>query len=193
MCTAATYATKDHYFGRTLDYEFSYHEAVTITPRNYPFRFRKMTVLEHHYAIIGMAMVIDDYPLSPLHWMISDKESSLTVECVKEGLKIYNNPIGILTNNPPFDFQMLHLSNYMNLTSKVAVSRFSDAFNLDAYSRGMGAIGLPGDLSSASRFVKAAFTKTNSFSGVDMHKENLEGTKPLSYPLILGQQLQMQN
>ena len=324
MCTAATYTTKDHYFGRTLDYEFSYHETVTITPRNYPFHFRKAPTLEHHYAIIGMAMVIEDYPLyydatnekglcmaglnfpgnadykpytedkdniapfefipwllgqcstiaevknllerinlvkinfsdefplSPLHWMISDKESSITVECVKEGLKIYDNPIGIMTNNPPFDFQMLYLSNYMNLTSKVAVSRFSDNFTLDAYSRGMGAMGLPGDLSSASRFVKAAFTKMNSFSGdsesesisqffhilgsvmqqrgcvqvyedqyeitiytsccnmdkgiyyyttyensqvsgVDMYKEDLEGTRPVSYPLIMGQQIRMQN
>ena len=42
MCTAATYYTKDHYFGRNLDLEYSYHETVTITPRNYPFQFRKM-------------------------------------------------------------------------------------------------------------------------------------------------------
>lgn len=324
MCTAATYQTKDHYFGRTLDYEFSYQETVTITPRNYPFHFRKVPDLEQHYALIGMAMVVEDYPLyydatnekglsmaglnfpdntdykdyaeekdnvapfefipwilgqcatigeakallartnlikinfsddfplSPLHWMISDRECSITVECVKEGLKIYDNPVGILTNNPPFDFQMLHLSNYMNLTSKVAVSRFSDDLALKAYSRGMGAMGLPGDLSSASRFVKAAFTKMNSFSGesesesisqffhilgsvaqqrgcvqvyddkyeitiytsccnvdkgiyyyttyensqisgVDMYKEDLDGDKPVSYPLITGQQIRMQN
>ena len=40
MCTAATYKTKDFYMGRTLDYEFSYGEEITITPRNYPFKFR---------------------------------------------------------------------------------------------------------------------------------------------------------
>ena len=39
MCTAATYKTKDFYFGRTLDYEFSYGDQITITPRNYPFSF----------------------------------------------------------------------------------------------------------------------------------------------------------
>ena len=41
MCTAITYQTKDFYFGRNMDYEFSYNETVTITPRNYPFTFRK--------------------------------------------------------------------------------------------------------------------------------------------------------
>ena len=63
MCTAATYKTKDFYMGRTLDYEFSYGDEITVTPRNYPFHFRHMEELENHYAIIGMAHVADDYPL----------------------------------------------------------------------------------------------------------------------------------
>ena len=53
MCTAATYKTKDFYFGRTLDYEFSYKEEVTITPRNYEFKFRNKEAINNHYAIIG--------------------------------------------------------------------------------------------------------------------------------------------
>ena len=63
MCTAATYKTKDFYFGRTLDYEFSYGDEVTVTPRNYPFQFRYMGEKSSHYAIIGMAHVVGDYPL----------------------------------------------------------------------------------------------------------------------------------
>ena len=57
MCTAATYKTKDFYFGRTLDYEFSYGDQITITPRNYPFSFRHAGTKQTHYAIIGMAHV----------------------------------------------------------------------------------------------------------------------------------------
>ena len=324
MCTAATYKTKDHYFGRTLDYEISYHESVTVTPRNYPFHFRKMGTMETHYAMIGMATVVDGYPLyyeatnekglsmaglnfpgnadykpymdgkdnvapfefipwilgqcetiaqvkerlerinlvnihfseqlplSPLHWMISDRNASITVESVEDGMKIYDNPVGILTNNPPFDFQMMNLNNYMHLSVNQPVKTFSDKLDMQAYSRGMGGLGLPGDLSSVSRFVKAAFTKMNSVSGdsesesisqffhilgsvaqqrgcvhmgdgkyeitiytsccntdkgiyyyttyensqitgVDMHKENLEGNVVVSYPLIKGQQVLMQN
>ena len=63
MCTAATYQTKDFYFGRTLDYEFSYGDQVVITPRNYPFHFRHMGTINSHYAMIGMAYVADNCPL----------------------------------------------------------------------------------------------------------------------------------
>ena len=55
MCTAAAYKTKDFYFGRTLDYEFSYGDEIAVTPRNYVFNFRHSGKLENHYAIIGMA------------------------------------------------------------------------------------------------------------------------------------------
>ena len=52
MCTAATYKTKDFYFGRTLDYEFSYGDEVTITPRNYSYHFIEKGDINTHYAII---------------------------------------------------------------------------------------------------------------------------------------------
>ena len=63
MCTAVTYKTKDFYFGRTLDYEFSYGEEITVTPRNYIFDFRHIGQFKSHYAIIGMAFVSEGYPL----------------------------------------------------------------------------------------------------------------------------------
>lgn len=63
MCTAATYKTKDFYFGRTLDYEFSYGDEITITPRNYAFDFRHTSTCSSHYAIIGMAHIAGNYPL----------------------------------------------------------------------------------------------------------------------------------
>lgn len=237
MCTAANYKTKDHYFGRTFDYEISYGEVVAVTPRKFPFKFRKAGELYDHYAMIGIAAVVNDYPLyydatnekglsmaglnfpgnaeykpiaegkdnvspfefipwilgqcadveeakellekinlveinfseelplSPLHWIISDRYKSITVESVKDGLKIYDNPIGVLTNNPPFDMQMFNLNNYMSLSKETPKNNFSKDVDLNVYSRGMGAMGLPGDLSSASRFVKVAFTKINSISG----------------------------
>ena len=73
--------------------------------------------------------------------------------------------MGVLTNNPPFDKQMFALNNYMNLSAKSPEDKFAKGLNLQKYSRGMGAIGLPGDLSSQSRFVRVAFTKMNSISG----------------------------
>lgn len=104
----------------------------------------------------------NELPLTPLHWIIADANTSITVESISDGLKVYDNPVGVLTNNPPFDFHLNNLSNYLNLTREEPSNRFSKDWNLSAYSRGMGALGLPGDLSSSSRFIRAAFIKTNS-------------------------------
>ena len=107
-----------------------------------------------------------DLPLSPLHWMIADRDESIVVESVKEGLQIYENPVGVLTNNPPFSYHLLHLCDYMALSKEPPVARFGKDF-LVPYSRGMGAMGLPGDFSSASRFVRVAFVRENSVSDTD--------------------------
>ena len=239
MCTASNYITDNHYFGRNFDYEISYNERVTITPRNYKFEFRKIDAIESHYAIIGIAAGIDGYPLyydacnemglaiaglnfagnavyremedemvnitpfelipyllgkaasvsearellaeinlvninfadelplSPLHWMMSDENEAIVIEPMADGLKIYDNPVGVLTNNPPFDKQLFYLNNYRALSNKNPEKTFGGDFDLEEYSRGMGAIGLPGDLSSSSRFAKVAFTRANSYSDSD--------------------------
>lgn len=242
MCTAITYKTKDFYFGRNLDLEYHYNETVTVTPRNYAFRFRNGTVIDNHYAMIGMATISNGYPLyyeatnekglsmaglnfpdnavyypeskskenvapfelipyllsqcstvdvaltkteninlwnipfskefplSPLHWILADKNRCVTLEPLKDGLKIYENSVGVLTNNPPFDYHMHNMANYINLTVKQPENRFGT--ELEPYSLGMGAIGLPGDMSSASRFIRAAFTKVNSVSD-DSEEESI--------------------
>lgn len=63
MCTAISFLSKDHYFGRTLDLEYSYDETITITPRNFPLHFRYKNPLTHHYAFFGAAYVQNQYPL----------------------------------------------------------------------------------------------------------------------------------
>ena len=210
MCTAINFTSKDHYFGRNLDLEYTYEESVTVTPKNYPFRFRIMGEMNHHYAMIGMAYVVDKYPLyydatnekgvsiaglrfagnahypavaegkdnvspfefipwvlsqcsnlqevkklfdrvnlvnipfseqlplTPLHWMISCGEESLVVESMADGLHVYDNPVGVMTNNPPFPVQLWNLEN-----TKM----------------------IPADLESPSRFVRAAHVLKNSVCG----------------------------
>ncbi|WP_271328245.1 choloylglycine hydrolase [Lactococcus muris] len=107
----------------------------------------------------------DDLPLSPLHWLLADKEKSIVIESMEDGLHIYDNPVGVLTNNPSFDYQLFNLNNYRALSNMTPKNNFSNQVDLEVYSRGMGGIGLPGDLSSTSRFVRAAFAKLNSVSG----------------------------
>lgn len=110
-----------------------------------------ITVLDTPYS--------SSLPPSPLHWMLTDGDTSLTVEQTEEGLQVYDNPVGILTNEPPFPYHLYNLSNYLHLSPHP--QRSAAGIKLDgysSYSRGMGGIGLPGDNSSASRFVRAAFT-----------------------------------
>ena len=191
-------------------------------------------------------------PVAQLHWMLADKEQAITVEAVADGIKIYPNPIGVLTNNPPFPEQVFRLNDFMNLSAKQPKNHFSDKLNLHPYSRGMGALGLPGDLSSSSRFVRAAFVKEHSVSGhselesvsqffhilgsveqqngccevengqyektiytvcynaskgiyyyttyhnhqisaIDMHREDLNGTQLIRYPMRTDEQIYFQN
>lgn len=234
MCTAVSYNTRQHYFGRNLDLERGYGEGVVITPRRYPFPFRRVAACDRHYAMIGMAAVADDYPLyfeatnekglsmaglnfpgnasygefvpekgniapfelipfllgqcatvaevkerlkrtnvihlsfsdqlpvSPLHWLISDRERSVVLECTKDGQKLYDDPFGVLTNNPTFDFHANNMNNYMGLSEGFPRNTLSLALPLENYSLGLGALGLPGDFSSSSRFVKAVFVKEKS-------------------------------
>ena len=112
------------------------------------------------------------FPPASLHYMISDSNKTITVEIMKDGVHIYDNPVGVLTNNPPFDKQMFNLNNYMYLSTKQPENTFSKDVNLSTYSRGMGALGLPGDLSSASRFVRVAFTNMNVTKGLN-EQENV--------------------
>ena len=105
------------------------------------------------------------FPPSPLHWLIADKRESITVESMADGLHVYDNPVGVLTNNPPFAEQLFKLNDYQHLSPKDPVNTFSTALTPNTYSRGMGALGLPGDLSSSSRFVRAAFVKLNAVCG----------------------------
>lgn len=109
----------------------------------------------------------EQLPSAQLHWMIADKDACIVVESMQDGLHIYDNPVGVLTNNPPFPGQMFALNNYAGVSRKQPESTFAGVLQLDAYSRGMGGMGIPGDLSSQSRFVKVAFTKLNSISGED--------------------------
>lgn len=104
-------------------------------------------------------------PAAKLHWILADKNETIVAEPKNGKLIIYSNPTNVLANEPPFDYQMQNLNNYMALSPHPPENSFSAALPLKTYSRGMGALGLPGDLSSQSRFVRAAFVAANSVSG----------------------------
>lgn len=101
-------------------------------------------------------------PPARLHWLLADKARTLTLEPLHAGLHIAENPAGVLANEPPFAQQMFRLNDYMALSPHMPENRFAPQLALHACSSGMGALGLPGDTSSGSRFVRAAFARANA-------------------------------
>ncbi|MBO5670982.1 MAG: linear amide C-N hydrolase [Clostridia bacterium] len=230
MCTAVSLTHENnHFFARTLDLEYHYNESVTLAPRRYPFTFTDGTHTADHPALLGMAYVMDGYPLyydamnehglcmaglafphfctyaprdaqrdshriapfelipyvlthsrtvgdargllsgsaltdipfsdalpnQPMHWMIADSHACAVLETDETGaICWYDNECGVMTNSPPFLRQTAVFSQYHHLTPYP---------KLDAETghlmRGMGAVGLPGDWSSPSRFIRAAFLR----------------------------------
>ena len=205
MCTCIA---NSRFFGRTLDVDRDYSPQLVLMPEQYPLTFRKCATPTLHFAILGTACVVDDYPLffdamnnhglamaglnfpescryfplfagkdniasfelipwilgscrtvaetlpllhrlnvwdaafspdfppSPLHWLLSDGQQTITVESTTSGLQIYNNPAGVLTNEPPFP---QHRTGNYSPTHRAA--------------------GLPGDFTSQSRFQRAAYCR----------------------------------
>lgn len=106
----------------------------------------------------------EDLPLSELHWLLTDQEGALVLETTKDGQHLYDNPIGVLTNNPPFPYHRERLRELLSLSPQRPANSLAPALSLSPFSKGMGAVGLPGDWSSPSRFLRAAFVKWNARS-----------------------------
>ena len=239
MCTCLVMNNGDTYFGRNLDLDYSLSQVLVVTPRNFPFKFRKLKSLNKHYAIFGIASVIDNFPLyfdatneyglsiaglrfkeeiksrkpksnkinlaqfefipyilgtcrtvkealeviekvemldtnfsnkvpsSNLHYMIADKKECYVIEWLSNGLTVYKNPYGVLTNSPPFPYHLENVRMYLNLTNEPVESSNFGSLKLTSFTSGQGTYGLPGDVTSPSRFIKTTFLKFNSVSSFE--------------------------
>ncbi len=228
MCTAVFL---NDTFGRNMDLEYDFGANLVIIPRKFPFKFKREGEISSHFAVMGVAAMVNDYPLfcdgvnehglcvaglnfngfatcfceddtkvnltpyelisyilatckdvqtaknllketnlvdipfmerlpvPTLHWLVSDKNESIVFEFTKDGGKIHDNPVGVMTNNPSFDYHLYNLSFYKNLQTSRPDKSFKEHKNMGV---GEGSLGLPGDYSSASRFIRASFVKENS-------------------------------
>ena len=228
MCTCIFLKGTSSYFGRNMDFHYSFNEQVINIKRGKEFELKKAGKLKIKYSLLGIGTIRDGYPLfsdvmnekglafaglnflnnarynkykkskvniapyelplfllgncsnidevkdilrnlnllneqfsleiplAYLHFMISDLEKSIVIESTKDGLKIYDNDLNVLTNNPEFTYHKNNIFNYINLSIEDPIN---SKFNNISY--GQGLIGLPGDYSSMSRFIKSYFVKEN--------------------------------
>jgi len=96
------------------------------------------------------------------HFMVTDKNGqSIVIEFIDGKTKIFDNPLGVITNSPSFDWHMTNLRNYVNLSPVAIPSQKIEDLNFAPLGGGSGMIGLPGDFTPPSRFVRAvAFSQT---------------------------------
>lgn len=105
---------------------------------------------------------LDNLPVEPsIHFLISDKSgANIVIEFINGKMKIFDKTAGVMTNSPNYNWHMINIRNYVNLSNDgVSVRNNNQLGSVTAFGQGGGAVGLPGDYTPPSRFVKTAFLK----------------------------------
>ena len=111
-------------------------------------------------AIVGKP-VSENLGVSLLHWIIGDSERSIVVEQMADGMHVHHDDVDVLTNQPTFGFHMENLRNYMCVGNEMAEPATWGKASLSAWGAGVSMHGIPGDVSSPSRFVRVAYANTH--------------------------------
>lgn len=131
-------------------------------------------------AINNVRIINVDPSASTVHWRITEPNGRQVVMEIVNGVpNFYENEIGVLTNSPGFKWQTTNLNNYVNLHPGGAGPTAFGPINLRAFGSGSGFLGLPGDFTPPSRFVRAAFLKTYS-----LQQDTAEKTVEQSFHIL---------
>lgn len=96
----------------------------------------------------------------PLHWIITDRSGdSYVLEVMADGVHYMKNPVGVMTNSPDFGWHLKNLSNYTELQPTPHPARSFDGYQVSSFGPGSGALGMPGDYTSVSRFVRTVYMR----------------------------------
>lgn len=126
--------------------------------------FATIDEVKANFNKIALVPVVIDAikQVPPVHFVVYDRSGkSVVIEPLNKSLKIYDNPLGVMTNSPTYDWHMTNLRNYVNLTATNVPQLGLGGITLAQLGQGSGLRGLPGDFTPPSRFVRAvAFTQS---------------------------------
>lgn len=105
--------------------------------------------------------VSDQLPVANLHWIVADATGAIVVECMEDGMRVWDDDVDVLTNEPSFGWHRQNLRNYLTLTDADPEPASWGRAELRAFGSGEGLRGVPGDYSGPSRFVKVAFANAH--------------------------------
>lgn len=132
-----------------------------------PFVLGRATTMDEALSLLARLNVTPDafsdkLPPTPLHWLLSDGTRSVALESVAEGLRVYDDPFHVLTNEPPFSYHVARARELLHLSPTPPHNTLVPHVPLAPLSRGVGAVGLPGDYSSSSRFLRAVYATAHT-------------------------------
>ena len=126
-------------------------------------RDRCKTVDEVKEAVKKVRIINIDPRASTVHWRFTDTSGhQLVLEIINGVPEFYENKLGVLTNSPGFEWQLTNLNNYVNLFPGTAPAQHLGNIELSSFGAGSGFLGIPGDVTPPSRFVRAAFYQTSA-------------------------------
>ncbi len=161
-----------NYPNNTKYYEFSKDKSNISVNELIPWILSQCSNIKEAKALIKKTNILNktidsNLPIPSLHFILSDDSTSLVIECEKDEMKVYENNIGILTNNPSYDIHIKNLNNYNHVTPINKIENLKKENQITHFCTGLGTIGLPGDYSSQSRFIKAYYLKNHSIANTD--------------------------
>lgn len=120
-----------------------------------------LRTLLRNISIIGLPDPVTQ-TVAPLHWIATDKTGkSVVIEQTKKGLKLFDNPIGVMTNSPDFEWHMTNLRNYLEVSPEQTEEVFWENIRLKPFGQAGGTMLLPGGYTSPERFIRTAYLKTH--------------------------------
>ena len=154
-------------YGSYLLYDEKYNSTTISDLQFVSWLLSQFASVEEVKANINKVRVVSlmggDGSAAAIHWRVGDSSGKQIVIEIEQGVvHIYDNPVGVITNAPGFQWHLTNLSNYINLTPVNPPAQEMYEFKVNPIGHGNGFLGLPGDFTPPSRFVRAAFFKATA-------------------------------
>ena len=129
-------------------------------------------IWEEHVRYWEPNTPVDPDFVFPLHWSVVDRKGdAIVIEYTSEGRRIHENEVGVMTNSPTYDWHQTNLKTYINVQNTgfpaKHYTRHDKEYTIKPFGLGTGFLGLPGDFTSPSRFIRTAAMLRFSGDAID--------------------------
>lgn len=155
-------------YGKYVDYDPKYNSTTIADLQLVPWMLAQFATVDEVVKAINTVRIVaiesdKNVASTTIHWRVGDHSGKqIVIEIVDGVVNVYDNTVGVLTNSPSFPWHLTNLNNYVNLYAGAAAPHNLAGQKIAATGAGSGLLGLPGDYTPPSRFVRAAFFKATA-------------------------------